>query len=181
MDGQGKQTFSAASMDDQAKQAFSAASDWSKQIMTLSTGIVTLTVTFSDKVFGNLSHTETWLLMIAWALYIISILGGIWVLTALNDKLVLDKPPVAADVLSAHFRAGVQATTFVAATVVIAIFGFLTVSNDGSSPPATSGSVADLAAPKGSCHQPGVAAHESTPAVTRLAAICGLAFALIPA
>jgi hypothetical protein len=116
-----------APMDDQTKQAFTGASDWAKQIMTLSTGIVTLTVTLSDKIFGDLSAGAQWLLFIAWALYIASILGGIWVLTRLNDTLVLDRPLVAADVQAARKQAFLQVLTFTAGTIVIAIFGFITV------------------------------------------------------
>ena len=82
-----------ATMDDQAKQAFTAASDWSKQIMTLSTAILTLTVAFSDSVFGDLSNSGMWLLVIAWLLYVVSILGGFLVLIASNEALV-DHTPV---------------------------------------------------------------------------------------
>ena len=45
-------------MDEQTKHAFSSATDWAKQILTLSTGIVTLTISFTDKIFGDLSAGE---------------------------------------------------------------------------------------------------------------------------
>jgi hypothetical protein len=116
-----------AAMDDQAKQAFTGASDWAKQIMTLSTGILTVTVTLSDTVFGDPSGVSRWLLLIAWALYIISIFGGIMVLTALNDTLVLDRPLRAADVHRARKQAFLQVLSFIAGTIVIAIFGFISL------------------------------------------------------
>jgi hypothetical protein len=113
-------------MDDQAKQAFTGASDWAKQIMTLSTGIVTLTVTLSDSIFGNLSGGSRWLLFVAWALYLVSIFCGIWVLTRLNDTLCDEPSVVASDVRKAHPQAFLQVSAFVAATGVIVIFGFIT-------------------------------------------------------
>jgi hypothetical protein len=114
-----------AAMDDQAKQAFAAASDWAKKILTLSTGILTVTVTLSDTIFRDPSGLSRWLLLIAWALFIVSIFGGIWVLTALNDTLVLDKPLVAADVQSARKQAFLQVLSFMAGTVVLAVLGFV--------------------------------------------------------
>ncbi len=114
-----------ATMDDQAKQAFTAASDWSKQIMTLSTAILTLTVAFSDSVFGDLSNSGMWLLVIAWLLYVVSILGGFLVLIALNEALVDHTPVVPTDVYRARKWAHVQAVPFVGGTFVIMLFGLV--------------------------------------------------------
>lgn len=121
-----------AAMDDQAKQAFTAASDWSKQILTLSTGILTVTVTFSDKIFGDLTDSEKGFLFVAWGLYLISIGGGIWVLTRLTGTLVADRQVVARDVYQSEKQAALQVWTFGAATVAIAIFGLLGVRNQPS-------------------------------------------------
>jgi hypothetical protein len=118
-----------ATMDDQAKQAFTAASEWSKQIMTLSTGIVTLTVTFADKIFGDLTTAEKWVLVIAWLLYVVSILGGIWVLTTLTSTLAYDRDVVAGDVQESQLQAAVQVFPFIAATLLIAVFGALSLGN----------------------------------------------------
>jgi len=118
-----------ATMDDQAKQAFTAASDWSKQILTLSTGIVTLTVTFADKIFGDLTNTEKGLLYTSWLLYLISILGGIWVLTSLTSTLSFDRDLVAADVRQSQNQARLQVIPFIAGTAFIALFGILGVRN----------------------------------------------------
>jgi heme/copper-type cytochrome/quinol oxidase subunit 2 len=118
-------------MDDQAKQAFTSASDWSKQILTLSTAIVTLTVSFADKIFGDLSRTEKWFLWIAWVLYIVAIVGGVWFLSALTGTLASAKPPSATAVYGSNTRipAFVQLVPFVLATLAIVIFGFLSVGN----------------------------------------------------
>jgi len=118
-----------ATMDDQAKQAFTAASDWSQQIMTLSTAIVTLTVTFADKIFGDLTTAEKALLVIAWLLYVVSILGGIWVLTTLTGTLAYDRDVVAGDVQQSQLQASVQVFPFIIATALIAVFGILSLGN----------------------------------------------------
>lgn len=116
-----------AAMDDQAKQAFTAASDWSKQILTLSTGIVTVTVTFADKVFGALSNAEKGLLFTSWLLYLISILGGVWVMTTLAGTLAYDTEVAADHVKQSERQALLQVGTFIAGTAFIALFGVFAV------------------------------------------------------
>jgi hypothetical protein len=99
-------------MDDQTKRVFAGASDWSKQIMTLSTGILTLTVTFSDRIFGDISGAERLLLTTAWALYVVSICDGILVLTALNNTPASGEQLVPADVHRARPAPWVQVLPF---------------------------------------------------------------------
>lgn len=120
-----------AELTDHAKQAFASATDWSKQILTLSTGILTLTISFADKIFGDLSNGEKWLLWIAWVLYIVSIIGGVWMLSALTGKLGGANPPVASDVYGSSTRrpAFLQLAAFVTATIVLVIFGFVSAGN----------------------------------------------------
>jgi len=131
-----------AALDDQTKQAFTSASDWAKQILTLSTGIVTLTVAFADKVFGDLSDGERWTLWIAWGLYVVSIIGGVSLLSTLTGALARLPAPKAGDVYATSNRvaAFVQLGAFVAATIAIVIFGFMAAGNEkpeSDSAPAT--------------------------------------------
>jgi hypothetical protein len=121
-------------LDDQTKQAFTSATDWAKQILTLSTGIVTLTISFSDKIFGDLSKTERWTLSVAWGLYVISIIGGVWLLSSLTGTLAAASPPTPAAVNATNNRvpALVQLLTFLAATIAIFIFGCMAVGNEKS-------------------------------------------------
>jgi hypothetical protein len=126
--------------DDQAKQAFTSASDWSKQLLTLSTAIVTLMISFADKIFGPLGQGEKWFLYGSWVLYAASILGGVWFLSALTGTLASPTAPSAGNVYNANMRAPalVQAIAFGLATIAIVIFGFLSVGNEedeqGSAP-----------------------------------------------
>jgi hypothetical protein len=125
-----------ATMDDQAKQAFTAASDWAKQILTLSTAIVTLTATLADKFFGQVTTFEKVLLVAAWTGYIVSICGGIWVLTRLAGALASETDVRRDDVVrKAQGPADVQVWPFIGATIVIAVFGLFALGNKPKPPP----------------------------------------------
>ena len=69
---------------------------------------------------------------IAWALYIVAILGGVWVLSALTGTLARDTSLEARDVynLNTALPAYVQLGSFVAATIAIVIFGFMTAAHE---------------------------------------------------
>ena len=131
--------MSSQAMDDQTKQVFTSASDWSKQILTLSTGIVTLTITFADKIFGDLSSGEKWLLYVSWALYLVSIFFGVWFLSALTGTLATGTSLTPASVNGANMRIPglLQLFAFVAGTAAIVIFGFLSAGNEDKTPGTT--------------------------------------------
>lgn len=100
-----------ATMDDSLKKAFDFASDSTKQLITLSAGILTLTVTFAKNFFQTVAtatktpgvspvtditstvtitdipaHLKT-ILIFAWALYLASILFGLLTLFAYTGEL----------------------------------------------------------------------------------------------
>ena len=52
-------------MQEKTKQTFSAALEAVKQLLTLSTGVLALTVTFKEKVLPHESAGSHWLLVIA--------------------------------------------------------------------------------------------------------------------
>ncbi|MDQ2709126.1 MAG: hypothetical protein M3Z25_16465 [Actinomycetota bacterium] len=69
------------------KLAFASASDASKQVLTLTTAIVTITISFAkDITKGVPPSTQAWLSM-AWLIYAISILAGTVSLLALTGSL----------------------------------------------------------------------------------------------
>jgi len=74
-------------MDEQIKQAFDFARDTTKQLITLSTGIIALTVTFSKDVFHNPSGLPLKLLVGSWFSFLISVCLGVWTLLALTGTL----------------------------------------------------------------------------------------------
>ena len=121
-----------AEIDSQTQAAFAAANDWSKQILTLSTGILAATIALSDTLFGVLSDGEKALLWASWGLYLVSLLCGIWMLMALTGTMGQDTAPNAADIYGTNTRvpAFAQLVSFLLATIVLAIFGASTIGNE---------------------------------------------------
>jgi hypothetical protein len=129
---------------DYVAKAFDFVSDGTKQLITLSTAILTLTFTFAGTIFGTFERdgrTTTaipeyarWLLGTAWVLYLICIIAGLVALFAwvsqLEPKIKTDTRPTIRTG-TALFMVGVQQITFFLATlaiVAIGIVGFMNMS-----------------------------------------------------
>ncbi len=67
--------------------SFNFAADTCKQILTFSTSILALTVTFAKDTFLKDRQTVPWVLRVSWIFYLASIFGGIWTLLALTGEL----------------------------------------------------------------------------------------------
>lgn len=74
-------------MDKRTEKAFDFASDATKQLITLSTGVLALTITFAKDILSNVSGMTSVLLVVGWVLYLLSIACGIWTLLALTGNL----------------------------------------------------------------------------------------------
>lgn len=74
-------------MEENQKKAFDYAVDLTKQLITLSTAIITLTVTFSKDIIGVIDNSNKYLLLFSWIVFIISILLGVLTLMALTGNL----------------------------------------------------------------------------------------------
>jgi hypothetical protein len=79
-------------MDEQSKKAFDFAADLTKQLITLSTSIVTLTLLFSKDVLE-----PRWLAVAVWVVFLISIICGLMALMALTGTLAPLPQPHALD------------------------------------------------------------------------------------
>jgi hypothetical protein len=117
-------------VDERRQKAFDFAADSSRQMVTLSTAIVALTVTFASEIFGNPSDLETSVLVAAWIAYLASIIGGVWTMLALTGTL----EPTNGETVDPSIRGGnvrtpafVQTIAFVLATLLIVVFGALSV------------------------------------------------------
>ena len=74
-------------MEENEKKAFDFAADTTKQLITISTAIIALMVTFSKDILGETNvSSKTWL-MCTWVVFIISILSGVITLMALTGTL----------------------------------------------------------------------------------------------
>jgi hypothetical protein len=71
---------------DRAQKAFEFASDASKQMVALSTGIITLTVSLLKDVVGNAGGAGKWL-QLAWVFHGLTVVFGLWFLLAITGSL----------------------------------------------------------------------------------------------
>lgn len=112
-------------MDPQVQLAFQFASDLSKQLLTLSTGILALTLTFTKDVLRDRSPSS--LLRWTWTGYVLTIVFGIWHLMALTGQLAPTSTsgspaaPVGIDA-GARLPAALQILAFVTATIGLIVY-----------------------------------------------------------
>lgn len=117
-------------MDERTKQAFVFVSDTTKQLMTLATGILTLTVSFVKFVSGSVVSGAEVPLVGAWVLYLGSIVFGMWTMLALTGTLqpkVIGDTPLTIRGWNVIFPSLLQISTFVVATFLVVVFGFLSL------------------------------------------------------
>jgi hypothetical protein len=108
-----------------SEKAFDFAQDMTKQVLTLCTAIITITLTFLSNKISSYSHLARHLLELGWLGYLVSILFGLLTLMALSGNLERpydrSKPPTiyAGNI---RFLSAVQLVTFLAGTVLIGWF-----------------------------------------------------------
>lgn len=121
-------------MDEQVKKSFDFASDLTKQLLTLSTGIIALTITFLKDVVGDAPTSLKWCIALAWVFYFFSIAFGLWTMMALTGSLAplkpAEKPPEirpSASIRGANVTvpSAAQVITFGIGLVLTITFGIL--------------------------------------------------------
>jgi hypothetical protein len=122
-------------MDERRKKALDFASDLAKQLITLSTGILAITITFSKDIVKSPStpRAATITMLLAWGIYLFSIIFGIWTLMALTGELEPRTDPNG----TAHepttkgsnvfWPTVLQIGSFLVATFMVILFGILSV------------------------------------------------------
>ena len=113
-------------LNEKAKKAFEFASETTKQLLTLSTAIIALTITFSKDFVREVPSAAINFLVWSWLGYLLSILFGIWTLMALTGTLqpkrTGGKPP---NIWGTNVTrpAGLQVLSFVAGLALTIAFG----------------------------------------------------------
>jgi hypothetical protein len=74
-------------MDERRKKAFDFAQELCKQLLTLATAVIGLTITFGKDFVGHVSGLPRFLAIISWALFLLSIACGLFTLMALTGSL----------------------------------------------------------------------------------------------
>lgn len=109
--------------------AFGFAKGLAEQLITLATGIITLTITFAKDITGQRAVSHMGWLKASWCIYLTSILGGIWTLMALTGTLmpISGCPPENPTFgFNVRLPAIVQICLFLFGTFCILIYGFKT-------------------------------------------------------
>ena len=115
-------------MDSQEK-AFDFAQELCKQLITLATGLIALTITFWKDIIGTDPVKAAWLAYYSWYALLASAFFGIWMLMALTGILEPIKPPAGYTPSirnsSVVIPSILQIVTFVAGLVLLVVFGRL--------------------------------------------------------
>jgi hypothetical protein len=111
---------------DPVETGFKFAYDLAKELITLATGILALSITFTKDILKSLPKA-TWLLKSAWMAYLLSILFGICTMMALTGRLMptTPLPPGEQSTFGASVRvfAGLQIIAFLTGTILIIGYG----------------------------------------------------------
>jgi hypothetical protein len=99
-------------------KTFDFASSSSKQLITLATGVVAITVTFKNTL-GPLPDWAKWVLIMGWVVYLLSIVFGVWTLYALTAQLDATSPSIWKG--SVTFPSAMQIICFLVATALVVI------------------------------------------------------------
>ena len=74
-------------MDEAVQKAFDFAQDVTKQVLTLATGIIAVTITFFKDFALHAPGAAKALMAWSWVLYLASVIFGLWTLLALTGTL----------------------------------------------------------------------------------------------
>src|SRR3954467_11698706 len=114
-------------MQDNISKAFDFAQESAKQLLTLATGIVALTVTLLTTLAPHAPSTARTYLYVSWAAFVVSVAGGVATLMMLAGNLERpnegDEPSIYAG--NIKLMAMIQAVAFGAGLVLTVVFGIL--------------------------------------------------------
>ena len=113
-------------MDEQRKKAFDFAQELAKQLITLSTAVIAITLTYShDFAHRATGHTRQ-LVILSWFFFLMSILFGLWTLMALTGNLetsAATNTPPSIRTTNVTLPAMLQILSFLIAVLLAILFG----------------------------------------------------------
>jgi hypothetical protein len=123
-------------MDPHLQLAFEFASDLSKQLITLSTGIIVISITFTKEILRHVPKSQWKILGSAWTLYLVSVTFGVFHLMALTGGLdQVSQEPLKGIPRSAHLYSAVQVIAFLIATAIVIWYGIRGLRADNKATP----------------------------------------------
>jgi hypothetical protein len=108
-----------------AMAGFASANDLAKQLITLATGILALSITFIKDVLKN-NGLVTWPLKTAWFIYLLSVVCGLWSMMAITGSIFAMAPNSTQSVTygtNIAVPAFLQILAFLIATVFLIVYG----------------------------------------------------------
>jgi hypothetical protein len=117
-------------LSDTTTKAFDFAQDVTKQVLTLATGIITITITFFKDFANNAPHSAEILMGWSWVAYLVSIVFGLLTLMALTGTLQPlrpDKVKQSIQGMNVRIPALVQLACFLTALVLSVLAGIRTL------------------------------------------------------
>jgi hypothetical protein len=118
-------------LSDTTAKAFDYAQDVTKQVLTLATGIIALTITFFKDFANHASYATEVVMGCSWIFYLISVILGLWTLLALTGTLQPLRPPSGAppSIQGTNIRlpASLQLLAFLIALILSVCAGIMTL------------------------------------------------------
>src|SRR5690242_15711220 len=109
---------------DRVQLGFNFAKDLATQLITLSTGLLALSATFTKDIFNKRPSSSERFLKTAWVSLVVSIVFGVWTFSALTGTLMPVGPSNMPSLVSGfggnvRVPAALQVATFLIGTVVL--------------------------------------------------------------
>lgn len=129
-----------STLDNQKEKAFDFCADSAKQLITLATGVIALTITFAKDFVVNVpAGDKTWAYC-AWGTYMLSVLFGIVTLNALTSALEPSSTPQTGTALPSIWGAPstyslFQVSFFMLALFFTLVFGIRVAMHEGNQVP----------------------------------------------
>jgi hypothetical protein len=125
--------------NDLNKAAFASASDTCKTLLTLTTGILALTISFMGNVAKGATPDELWILRASWLLFLVSAIFGVLTLQGFTGSLAPMKKPKEGEASVANVTPSIyqeniakpaikQNLSFGIGVLLFIVFGLLSVS-----------------------------------------------------
>lgn len=114
-------------INERRKKAFDFAQETVKQLLSLATAVIALTITFSKDIVGGLPDTTRGFLAAAWFFYLLSVVAGVWTLMAMTGTLEpkkQDSVPISIRGYNVTWPAIVQVVSFLVGLIFTVVFGF---------------------------------------------------------
>ena len=116
-------------MNDQTKAALVSAADTTKQLITLSTGLLGLEIAFLKDFVRQPSRLDAFIIKSSWILLSVSIAMGITALMALTGSLAQEREPCQRSIYNSNVKRPIiaQIVSFLASIVLSVVFAMRSI------------------------------------------------------